>query len=447
MKWFVLAASAVLVGALGGCGGGGGGGGGGGFPILPIPVTLSLTVTVNGNGIAADSNGRFSVKPGDTITIVPNTGTDWTSSSAPAGSISLRNPDISSGKWSAQITNSTTAASVFTVSAKAAEQVKDTVFNVSAGDARNATYKVFASNGTTQTLALNFDSMSYVMTDEVGPVSDTFTPDLSETGTYLFKSSRNTATAINTRFRLADNTVVGAFPFRVAKVPANFAVQPFVASNALVTTQADLDGVYNRLGINLQAATRDSNIRQAQVTGGGTSFLLCTEVGVTSIAACPPASLLTYTVSPGSTADAWNIANVANPADTGTFSIARVAGKNVYLSAGTNPTAPNDSVFRIGLVEPASWPTTALATSGGDTNGSWGKLNYDATTYSTTLARSNATVYGFTVNLKPTASFAGLKQFVDPTPANYFGIQDGTLAVVVGARSGPAAGYLQIGLR
>ncbi|WP_157610084.1 hypothetical protein [Variovorax sp. Root434] len=451
--FYIVAGAAVLAGGLGGCGGGGGGGGGAGFPIFPTtpvaPVSLSVTVTVNGNAVDANGSGQYAAKPGDTVTIVPNLGSDWSSNSSPAGSVSLRKTDISSLKWSAQLANETTAASMFTVTAKASAnsaQVKDIVFNVSAGDTRNGRYKVFATNGTRQTLALNFDTMSYEMTDETGTaVSDTFGSDLSEAGTYLFKSSRNTATAINTRFRLATDTVVGSFPFQVAKVPGTYAVQPFVASRALVTTQPALDGIYTRLGINLQAATRDSNIRQVQVASGGTVVYMCNEAAITSIAACPPASLLTYNVTAGSASDAWNIANVNDPLDAGIFYIARVAGKNVYLSAGTNPKPPNDSVFRIGLAESATWPVSK--TSGGDTTGAWGTLDFDATTYSTVLVRSDATASGFTANLSsPSATISNLRLFTGPSSEFYFGTQDGTLSVVVGARSGPVAGYMQIGL-
>ncbi|WP_425337101.1 hypothetical protein [Variovorax paradoxus] len=244
---------------------------------------------------------------------------------------------------------------------------------------------------------------------------------------------------------LITDTVVGSFPFQVAKVPGTYAVQPFVASRAMVTTQSTLDGAYTRLGINLQAATRDSNIRQLQITGAGTVLQLCNEVGITSVAACPSISLLTYNVTQGAAPDAWNIVNVADPLDAGVFYMARVAGKNVYLAAGTNTAAPNDSIFRIGLTESATWPTSK--TSGGDTNGSWGTLDFDATTYSTVLARSDATVSALGANLtSPSPTIANLRLFTGPSAENYFATQDGTLSAVVGARGGPVAGYLQIGL-
>jgi hypothetical protein len=449
MKWFYISAAAALVGALGGCGGGGGGGGGGvPFPILPA-ATLSVTVQVNGSSAMANGDGKYSVKPGDVITVTPNLGSDWTSTSDPAGSVSLRNPDISSTKWSAQIANNTNSASLFTVSAKAtsnAALTKDTVFNVAAGDARNLSYKVFATNGSQQTLALNFDTMSYVMTDETGvAASDSFSADASQPGSYVFKSSRNTAAANNSRFRLAADTVVGSFPFQVAQVPGSYAVQPFIGARATVTTQSALDGVYNRLGINLRPGVLDSQIRQVQVTGGGTSLLLCNEVGITSIAACPPASIATYSISAGSSAGSWSTVNVTNANDRGAFSVILVGGKNVYLSAGINSVAPNDSIFRIGLIDSPTWLNTTAR--GGDNNGTWGTFGFDATTYTAALTKADGTVSNVSYGLNAaSASIPALKLINSAGTDRYFAVQDGTLSVVVGARSNPASGYLQIGL-
>lgn len=452
MKWFSMAAgTAVLVGGLAACGGGGGGGGGG-FPLPPVtPVALAVNVLVNGNTASADSSGRYAVKPGDTVTVTPASGTvDWTSSSAPAGVVTLRNPAISNTQWSAQIASNTTATSVFTVSAKVTGNSalsKDTVFNVSGGDARNGNYKVFASNGTKQTLALNFDTMSYVMTDEAGATSsDGIEVDKSEAGTYLFKSQRNGANkAITTRFRINADTVVGAFQFRVAKVPGSYAIQPFVAPRTLVVDQNEIDGIYNRLGVNLQAASRASNIRQALIGLHGTVFQLCDDT-TKAIADClPPAAPINYTVSPGATPGVWNIVNVADAADTGAFSIARIGGQNVYLSAGTNPKAPNDDVFRIGLPETATWPVTT--SSGGDTDGTWGSANYDATNYQAILVRPDITSRAFGAILSPArTNINGMRKFTDPASADFIAIQNGVLTVVVGENPGTASGYMQIGL-
>ncbi|MEB0111961.1 hypothetical protein QN397_11420 [Variovorax sp. RTB1] len=457
MKWFgfVLAASAVAVaGCLVGCGGGGGSSGGGGFlPIAPAAPVAALTVNVSINGTAATSggNGQFSVKPGDTVEITPSQSADWTTSDAAASTAGLRNPNVTATKWSAQIVNSTTVATTYTITAKAsanAALTKDTVLNVAAGDTRNGTYKVFATNSAKPTLALDFDAMSYAFTDADGVVStDVFSVDTTTAGTYMFKSARNTVATNNARFRLATDTIVGAFPFEVAQVAGSYAVQPFVASRALVTAQNQLDGIYTRFGLTMTAATRNSDIRKTKISGGGTLLFNCNEVAITAVDACPAASLVTYNITPGATPDAWRVVNAADPADVGAFSVAKVAGQNVYLSAGviaSTPTSSAISVFRIGLSSTAVWPSTAAIAA--DTNGTWGSLNFDATTYGSTVKKGDGT----SASVGYALSFSGIPEglaIANPTGPNiYFGMQNGALSAVVGARGGPVAGYLQIGL-
>ncbi|WP_309902208.1 hypothetical protein [Variovorax soli] len=412
---------------------------------------MTLTVNVNGAAATAGTDGLYAAKPGDTIEVVPNQNADWTSASGTADAVTLRNADISPTRWKAQIVNTTTAASNFTVSAKAsanAALTKSAVFRIAGGDARNAQYRVYATNGSKQTLALDFDTMSYTMTDDAGTAaSDTFAVDSTVANGYLFKSSRITSTVNTARFRLADNTVVGAFPFAQAGSTTAFAVQPFIASKALVTTQAELAGTYNRLGINLTATTRDSNIRQVAVTAGGAQVLMCDEVAITAVANCPASSVRTYNVTPASAPTDWRITNVANPADTGVFSIARIGGENVYLSAGAAAIgAPGEVVFRVGVRQQDAWPSSTAIAS--DTNGTWGTLNLDASSYATGFIRpdgSNGTL-GLTVS--QIGAPAALNIRVAPLGGSsgaYFLVQSGKIAAVVGAR-GPQGGYMQFGL-
>src|ERR1700712_4383176 len=114
MKWFALAAGVVaMVGSLAGCGGGGGGSGGGGFlPIAPVTpaapaAVMTVSVSVNGASAVAASNGQYTVKPGDTVEITPSQSADWTTSTANASTVGLRNPNVTAAKWSAQIVNTT----------------------------------------------------------------------------------------------------------------------------------------------------------------------------------------------------------------------------------------------------------------------------------------------------------------------------------------------------
>ncbi|MDB5828199.1 MAG: hypothetical protein JWQ73_2419 [Variovorax sp.] len=455
MKWFVWATGvAAVVGGLAGCGGGGGGGGGGGFlPVAPAAPAAAMTVSVsiNGTAVPGSSNGQYTVKPGDTVEITPSQSADWTTSTTAASTAALRNPNVTAAKWSAQILNTATLATTYTVTAKAsanAAVTKDTVLTVAAGDARNGLYKVFASNSAKPTLALDFDAMFYTFTDADGVVlSDVFSADAALVGSYVFKSARNTDATNNARFRLTTDTVVGAFPFEIAQNAGFYGVQPFVASRALVTTQSELDGIYTRFGLSMTATTRNSDIRKTKIAGGGTVLLHCNEVAITTVDACPTISLVTYNITPGATPDAWRVVNAADPTDVGGFSIAKVAGQNVYLSAGViagTSTAPATSVFRIALPSTAAWPsTTATAT---DTNGSWGSMSFDATTYGSTVTRAD----GSAASVGYALSFAGLPEGLtsvnSPGPNSYFGMQNGALSAVIGARGGPVAGYLQIGL-
>ncbi|MGJ7528397.1 hypothetical protein [Variovorax sp. GB1P17] len=317
-----------------------------------------------------------------------------------------------------------------------------------APDARNGRYKVYAANGSRQTLALNMDSLRYEMTDDTGTTaSGSFTADSAEAGSFVFDSSRITSPVNTARFRLTTDTVVGAFPFAVAQVtPASYAVRPFVASRALVKAQAELDGVYNRLGINLTATTGDSSITQIQVANGGTTLYLCNDNGVYRIDNCPTASVRTYTVSAGPTVDTWHIVNVTNPSDNGNFGIARVGGDNVYLSAGIVPSTPTTSVFRIGLPERATWPT--IAARGGATNGSWGSTSIGATSYARTQVLPDGTSATRSATLATMgiigplnmrlASFSG--------PEGHFASQSSKLFAMVGSRNPATAGAIEIDL-
>ncbi|MGJ7533492.1 MULTISPECIES: hypothetical protein [unclassified Variovorax] len=317
-----------------------------------------------------------------------------------------------------------------------------------APDARNGRYKVYATNGTRQTLALNLDSKRYEMTDETGTVaSGSFAEDTAEAGSFIFDSSRITSPVNTARFRLATDTVVGSFPFAVAQVtPVSYGVRPFVASRALVKTQTALDGTYNRLGINLTATAGDSSITQIQVASGGTVLYLCNDNVIYRIDTCPAASVLTYTVSAGATVDTWRIVNVANPSDNGSFAIARIGGENIYLSAGIVPSTPTRSVFRIGLPERATWPT--IAARGGATSGSWGSTAIDALNYTRTQALPD----GSTATLNASLGSMGTNGPVNMRAATFggtafhFASQSSKLFAMVGSRSPATAGALEIGL-
>lgn len=434
----------MLMGIFAGCGGGGGGGGG--FPIISA-AALTTTVSINGAAASADSSGQYAVKPGDTVEITASSSSDWASTSAQAGAVTLRNPSVTPTKWAAQVVNTQTSQSTYTVTAKASANsalTKDTVLKVAGGDTRNGEYTVFSTNGSQLKLALNFNTQTYDMTDAGGGVaSNVFAADTTEAGTFVFKSERIVSPVNTARFRMAADTVVGSFPFTTAATPTAFAVQPFIASRALVTQQSALDGVYNRFGIQVNATSRNSQIRQTVVTNAGTMMLSCSEIAIEAIANCPSGSLLRYTVSPGTNSWSWNLVNVADPTDKGAVSIAVVGGQNVYLAAGPNTTGSN--VFRIGLPETTAW--TYSVARGADTNGTWGTLTLDATTGVSSLLKPDGTAGSIGYGLGNMGTLGPLGMRGSGAPPNaYFLMQGVKLSVVVGAQ-GNNAGYIQLGLQ
>jgi hypothetical protein len=444
-----LACAATLAAGLVGCGGGGGGGGGGGSS---APAALTATVTINGSAVTADANGQFAVKPGDTVEITPSQSADWTTSASSDAAVSLRNPSVSGSKWAAQILNATANSVSYTVSAKATANqslTKATVLNVSAGDARNGTYRIYAANALQYQLTLDFNANVYTFVNQDGstPVSDTFNTDSSEPGSYFFKTSRVASVANMSRFRMTTDAVVGAFPFvdPVATGTA-YAVKPFIGARNLVTSQAQLDGTYNRLGIQRTAASEASQITQTELSSGGTVFKLCNDATIYSIANCPVLSVVTYTVSASEIPGIWQIANNANPADTGRFAMARIGDQNVYLSAGASPSTPGMFVWRLGVQDTPVW--AAGTGYGGSTKGTWGTINMTATGNTRSAINPDGTTATAANNFAGMGVMgpAGMRQFPDGTGSTYFATYNTKLFTIVGASNATTGGYLQLNL-
>lgn len=446
MKFCIsLACTVVLAAGLVGCGGGGG----------DSSAAMAVTVSVNGSAATANASGQYAVKPGDTVEITPNQGANWTSSGSDAAAVTLRNPAVSGTKWAAQILNGTANPVTYTVSAAAsanAAVMKQAVLNVAAGDTRNGKYRVYATSGEQQLLTLDFNVSTYLLTntDGTGAVPGDFAADSSEPGTFVFQSSRITSAANTARFRMTTDTVVGSFPFVNKLAAGTYEVRPFIGARKLVTNQAELDGLYNRLGIERTAAASTSNILQQQITAGGTLLTACRNSTIFSVANCPAPSLSSYAITPSqTTAGIWQFVNVANAADTGSFAMARVGDQLVYLSAGEAPTAPGQFVWRLAMQDTSnSWlPGTAR---GGSVTGSWGTLNLSATDFTRTLidpdgtTSSNAALF---FSMTAGGGPAGMRQIQGVGGSNvYFGLNNTKLFAMVGASNATTGGYALLNL-
>jgi hypothetical protein len=409
-------------------------------------------VTINGAPAVANASGQFVTQPGDTVEITPSQNAEWTSTASDGAAVSLRNPSVSGTKWTAQILNGATAAATYTVSAKAtanASLTKATVLNVAGGDARNGTYRVYAASALQYLLTLDFNANLYTLANADGtePTSDTFASDASEPGSYVFKSTRITSNTNTARFRVTTDAVVGAFPFADPVATGTvYAVKPFLAARKLVTVAAELDGLYNRLGIQRTAASELSQITQTQFSAGGTVYKLCNDSVIYNIANCPPSSLVTYSVATTDVPGVWLITNVADATDSGRFAMARIGDQNVYLSAGATLATPGRYVLRVGVQDTPTWTTTAVG-YGSSTAGSWGRVNFTSTgntrnavgTDGTATAATN--VFGNMAGTGP----AGMRQ-ISGGGSTYFATYNGKLFTIVGASNATTGGYFQLNL-
>jgi hypothetical protein len=455
---YALALTAMLAGGVAGCGGGGGGGGGGaGAGGVDAPAPASTGITVNGVATASDGSGAYVVQPGDKVELGSSQSANWSTSSDVAGAITLRNANITNTKWSAQITNSATGPVSYTVSwtaagsaRKDADATKDgqsVVLKIAAGDVRNGTYTAFEPNGTQQSLVLDFNALAYDMINPAGDVhSGVFTADASESGTYVFASSRIIGPVNPARFRVTTDAVVGGFPFQVAASnPATYSVQPFVAARAWTATAAELDGNYNRFSVYTTPTGPDSTIGTLKIANGGTTMVVCNDNIIYPIDTCPVASQITYTVAKGPAPGQWVGTNVANPdpEQGATFYMARIGGQNVYLRASYSTTTTT-RFLRIALPDTAVWPSaTGHSIS---TTSTWGTTTVTASTYERTRVNPDGTVGTINYAIAP-AGPLGLRSVNQPGPDHYFAMQSSKLIAVVGARTNPnTVGNLSIAL-
>lgn len=436
-------ACAVAFAGLVGCGGGGGGGDAG----------LTTTVTINGAVAVANAAGQYVTQPGDTVEITPSQGADWTTAASDGAALSLRNPNVSATKWSAQILNGTTGAATYTVSAKAtanAGLTKATVLSIAGGDARNGTYRVYAASALQYLLTLDFNANVYTFANANGtePITDTFERDRNEVGvTYVFKSTRITSNTNTARFRVSVDSIVGAFPLAdPVALGAVYPVKPFLAVRKLVTTASDLDGVYNRFGIQRTASSESSQITQTEFSAGGTVYKLCNDSTIYSVANCPPASLITYNVTATDVPGVWQITNVVDATDSGRFVVARMYFDKVYLSAGATPSTPGRYVFRIGLEDTPVWTTLDWG-YGGSTTGSWGLVSFtnDGNERRAVNPDGTATSSRNVFNSMSATGPAGMRQITDGANT-YFATYNRRLFTIVGASNATTGGYFELTL-
>lgn len=438
-----LAAVASLV--LVGCGGGGGGTSA--APQAAAPKPLVISVKINGADSTAADN--YTLQQGDTVEVAASAASSWTSANS---NLQAQGGTSSTTSWKAHLVKAQSEAGTLTLDVSAGSdstQKKRLTFVVPSGDVRNGNYKVYASNGSRYTLALDFDASTYALSgSNVGDAntSGTFRAVASETGSFEFASTRITSTANTARFRLNGETVVGAFPFgNVGASPAVYSVKPFFASRALELDQTALDGVYNRFGI-AYGASLASDITQIRISGGGTVYTHCPHLNIYVIDKCPAETVTRYTIKPGATNDTWQLVN-ASGGVVGSFALAKVGNQHVFLIAGADSTGSTDALFRIGVPDSKTWPVGA--SYGGATPGSWGRVDMQASTSTRNgfatdgTAISTSNVY---TGPSPTSDLAQNIRYIDAGSQHWFAMQGAGLFAIVGANASGTAGYFQLNL-
>jgi hypothetical protein len=296
-------------------------------------------------------------------------------------------------------------------------------------------YTAYATHGERYTLTLDAGQGTYEFRGLVSTgytASGRFTAG-AQARSYLFTGSG----VANKGFRSVNGLVVGSFDFGPGTVP-------FVAARNFATSAAEAAGVYNNLGVTaFTDGTRDSAIYSSRIDADGTLHI-CNHGTVYAIGLCPFEAVQTYTLTVSGTQFTATPASSNITGGLFTFRVALAGGERTYLMTGLNTTS-GTRFFRIGVPESGDFP--AGSALGGTTLGEWGTANFTGTSY----ASSGIGASGQPVSLTGSLGTPGL---VGPTGLRIFqsggsgfAIQNTAVAVLVGARSGTGAGYMQVGAK
>lgn len=303
-------------------------------------------------------------------------------------------------------------------------------------DTRNGAYTIYATTGERFTLTLDFDKATFAFGSPQISVagldqSGSFAAD-GITGGYVFQGSAGTGTT--TRFRYVDDLVVGTFKFENV-------VQPFVAARRFAQSNPEAAGSFTIFGINRTNGVADSRISTRRINANGT-LDVCNDNTIFAVANCPALSMLNYTLS--RTNDLFTATRVGDPLESFSFRVAKAGSELIYLYGGIDAAA-GTRFFRIGLNEARTFGAgTAI---GGSTLGEWGTARFTATTYSSTGIAFDGHATSLTGSLSSSGTQGPVNLRTFQPGGNAFAMQNTQLGILVGARNGTGAGYMQIGAR
>ena len=101
--------------------------------------------------------------------------------------------------------------------------------------------------------------------------------------------------------------------------------------------------------------------------------------------------------------------------------------------------------FRIGVPESGDFP--AGSALGGSTLGEWGTASFTGTSYASTGIGADGHAVSLTGSLGTVGVSAPTGMRIFRSGGSGFAIQNTAVAVLVGARSGTGAGYMQVGAK
>lgn len=451
-----LVVPGMLLGlVLGACGGGGGDSGTPVTPPVPARWDLGVTVTPPATAMVEGQGGSFTV-------VVANAGPDAASAAtlqvtpsaalavgsvtcAAAGgatcpatlgaTLQLANvPSGGSLTFTVQVNANAAGAAGLTATATSANDTaaanNTALANtaITAGNALNGSYALYATNGRQYSLSINFDLMRLRVQGHGLDQSSAFTADATGGG--------YTVTA-NQRFRTPQDLIVGNFDFGAGALP-------FVAARSFVTSTNDLSGAVNVLGLVLPAAGGAGDSRIFTMQWSGSNLLLCTDNTIYTVANCPSASTRSYALTLNGT-EFTGVYTGTGVSDTIHFRVARSGSHQVYLRSEL---VSDGTAYRFTVGLPNTSGLSASSYIGGHTLGRWGTLTLAPTTYAYTgvdstgaaVSEGVATLNGVGPS-GPTGIRAGVRT---PDNAALFIMQSPVLAATVGARSGLAAGHIQL---
>lgn len=289
-----------------------------------------------------------------------------------------------------------------------------------AGDSMSGAYKVYAANGQQYDLTIDFDALSYTMSSaNLPPVPSSFNAD-SSAGGYTVSG--------NTRFRTADNLIVGGHDF-------GSGVLPYVAARTFVTAAGA--GTFNLATRNVSPAGASSHAGTATISGNVLQVCQVDDV-VETTRECGSA-LKNYTLT-ASGNEFTGIETTSGEAFT--FRLARVGDATILLSA--RPATDGSQQFRIGLPDAAGLIGGTL--SGSSTNGDWISVAMTASSYAYVGGSlSESLQLQVTTNVGPFAMLPDIQPGFPYGSAHYV-LQASPLAVMVGTFGGTANGLLQVSL-